>query len=509
MIPASVPAETFKQFQFQNRRNRMILWIALTAVIIQFVVFKWFYPYPNFLHKDSFIYMDIAHYNDPISSYPIGYPRFIRFFSVLTSSDLLLTGFQYLLLQGSALFMLFTLFYFFRPGKVVQLLLIGFMVLNPLFLVLANTISSDAYFLALSLAWFGLLLWIIHRPDTWFIVFHTIVLLLAFMTRYNALVYPTVAIIAFLLSRQPLMKKLTGIGAIVVVCGAFVLYTGCKFKELTGTWQYTPAGSWLLADNAVRTYRWVDSAARKPVPIKFKELDNTIRKYFDSSRHSDSKLPMDLTLFMYPPDLFLKTYRDLRFKKDTVSSDLKKWAIVAPLYRDYSFYIIRQYPKQYVQHYLWPGIGRYFAPPVEKLATYNAGVDTITATAKDWFGYSSNKVNTRTRNKLVTILNSCPVFSGVMNVMMLCSLVCFVIAGGFRKERQLRNAVLLAVTLWLLYAVLTIFTVWANIRLTAFPLLLTVIFNLLLTDRLWHMGMRAEQQIELATSRAVFTTAEA
>jgi len=87
--------------------------------------------------------------------------------------------------------------------------------------------------------------------------------------------------------------------------------------------------------------------------------------------------------------------------------------------------------------------------------------------------------------------------------------VCFVIAGGFRKERQLRNAVLLAVTLWLLYAVLTIFTVWANIRLTAFPLLLTVIFNLLLTDRLWHMGMRAEQQIELATSRAVFTTAEA
>ncbi len=70
----------------------------------------------------------------------------------------------------------------------------------------------------------------------------------------------------------------------MILCGIFVLYTGNKFKVLTNTWQYSPFSGWLLANNAMFAYRHVDSAHRKPVPEKFKVLDNMIRTYFDSTR---------------------------------------------------------------------------------------------------------------------------------------------------------------------------------------------------------------------------------
>ncbi len=59
-------------------------------------------------------------------------------------------AFQYLTLQCSSLFLIFTLFYFYRPCKTVQIVLLSFIVLNPLFLYMANLVSSDSIFLGLS-----------------------------------------------------------------------------------------------------------------------------------------------------------------------------------------------------------------------------------------------------------------------------------------------------------------------------------------------------------------------
>ncbi|WP_315815274.1 hypothetical protein [Paraflavitalea speifideaquila] len=58
----TIPANqvSFKGFLFENRRNRIMLWLTLAAIIIQFAVFKYLYPYASYIHGDSFSYLEAA-----------------------------------------------------------------------------------------------------------------------------------------------------------------------------------------------------------------------------------------------------------------------------------------------------------------------------------------------------------------------------------------------------------------------------------------------------------------
>jgi hypothetical protein len=117
--PAS--EQTFTQFLFYNLRNRVILYLAAAAVILQFAIFKYLYPFANYIHGDSFWYLDAAYQNSTINTYPIGYSKFLRFVSVFAKPDLILASIQYLLIQCSSFFFLFTLFYFYKVGMLTQL----------------------------------------------------------------------------------------------------------------------------------------------------------------------------------------------------------------------------------------------------------------------------------------------------------------------------------------------------------------------------------------------------
>src|SRR5688572_7054182 len=95
---------SFVNYLFYNKQNRIILIIALAAIIIQFSIFKYFYPFASFIHGDSFSYLGAAYKNQGINTYMIGYSKFLRLFSVFSTSDTLLVAFQYLSIQCSALF---------------------------------------------------------------------------------------------------------------------------------------------------------------------------------------------------------------------------------------------------------------------------------------------------------------------------------------------------------------------------------------------------------------------
>ena len=139
------------QFIFKNPQNKPYVVFSIIAIVAQISVFKYFYPYASFIMGDSYCYVGQAALNSQIDTYPIGYPMFLRFFSAINSSDDVLVVFQYLLLQCSALGFVFTVFYFINLHKGSKILLIAITVLNPIFLPLANTISSDNFFLSLSL----------------------------------------------------------------------------------------------------------------------------------------------------------------------------------------------------------------------------------------------------------------------------------------------------------------------------------------------------------------------
>jgi hypothetical protein len=490
---APVSEQTFIQFLFQNRRNKNILYLVASAVIIQFTLFKYLYPFANYMHDDSFQYLIAADRNSTVEFYPIGYSKFLRLISVFAKPDIVLVSLQYLMIQCSILFLLFSIFYFYKTGKVIQVLLFCFMIFNPLCLHLGNMVSSDGVFLALSMTWFGLLLWIIYKPSNKIICWHAIVLFAAFTVRYNALIYPFIALVAFWMSKLSLPIKIIGLGSGLLLCGWFVGLSMFQYKKLTGYWQFSPFSGWQWANNAMYAYREVDSADWEPVPLKFLALDNMVRKFHD--KYSNLQIPEAGTAYMWTDWFPLMRYQDRLFKaKDSSATELKKWASMGPFYSSYGLYIIKKYPLHFLRYYVWPNSRKYFAPPLEFLEYYNTGQPIVQESATQWFGYKDDRVKTRMKSGKVWILQYYPFLVSITNVILFLMFLSYLLLKGWQHNTTFNKSILLAGFVWIANAGFNIFVASAALRFQAFPALLSVTFSLLLIDWIAQLMQRMKLQ---------------
>jgi protoporphyrinogen oxidase len=483
---------SFRDFVFRDRLNKVHLWCAFIALIVEFAVFKYFYPFASFINGDSYVYLETAYHNFSINTYPVGYSNFVRLFSVFTKSDTALVGFQYFFLHGSILGFLFTIFYFYKPGTVVQRFLLAFLILNPVFLYLANYVSSDTLFLTLSILWFTVLLWLVHRPSKQLIIWHAVILFLAFTVRYNALFYPVITALAFLLSRQRMWWKFIGTSLGVLLIGCFIFYTGNKYKQLAGAWQFSPFTGWQMANNAMYAYRYIDSADRKPVPPRFQALDKMVSTYFDTTRdvqkHPQEQL-IASTVYMWDSKSPLRLYMADRFKRDSMSSELKQWATVGPLYGEYGSYIMKQYPLTFARHYLWVNTLKYYSPPVEFLEQYSTGKDSVHPVAQAWFDYSSRKITSRVKSFDVTMLNFLPILAGALNVLFLFGLFAYCFLGGW-QDTVFRKGIILAGTFWLVNFGFSVFAAPIALRFQLFPIIISISFTAMFVEYIVRAAIR-------------------
>lgn len=473
------------------------MWSAAITIIVQFAVFKYLYPFASFINGDSYLYLETAYHNSSINVYPVGYSNFLRLFSVFTKSDTALIGFQYLILQASILFFLFTMFFFYRPGKTVEIFSLCFLILNPVFLYLANYVSSDTLFVTLSLIWFTLLLWIVYRPSLKIIAWHALILFLAFTVRYNALFYPVIAGLAFLISKQRLWIKLAGPSLCIILIGLFIIHTGNKYKKLTGIWQFSPFTGWQMANNAMYAYRHVDSIDRKSVPLRFQGIDKIVTTYFDTTRNFNkypSEKILASTVYMWTPRMPLQKYMRQQYKnnKDTTVSQLKRWATMGPLYEDYGWFLIKQYPFNFLKFYIWPNTIKYYAPPVEFLEYYSTGKDSVNKTAQEWFEYRSRKISNRTGTFRVEILDFLPIIAGSLNVVFIFGLAGYLILQGYRHRRIDRKAIILITTFWLVNLIFSIFASPIALRFQLFPITVFIPFSFIFIEYITVTAMQAE-----------------
>jgi hypothetical protein len=499
MKASSNHEHTFKYFLFHNRRNRVMLYLSAIAVVTQFIVFKYLYPFANYIYDDSFQYLQEAASNPVISTHPVGYARFLRFISIFTYSDTILTTMQYLLLQASSLFFLFTLFYFHKTGKWLQYVLIGFVAINPLLLQLANLVSRDALFASLSIIWLALMLWIIHKPSSKVIIWHALVVFLAFSIRYQAIIYPFIALLAFYLSSIPLRKKLAGASIGIILCALFFCYQGFLFKKRTGHWQPAPLFGWLLANNAIYAYKHVPYKERKPVASQYKALDKSVRRYLNSTMnvmHYPWEINEADDVFLWQLASPLLLYADTLFKQsnDTLASQEKKWATMSQQYGAYGKYIIEKYPLQYLKYFAGIGAKKYFSPPVEYLELYNNGKKEVPDLAKNWFRYKSNTVFTRTDNKPATFINFYTYFHFIMNTILFFGLLYYFILKGWQTNKTFHKSLLLTAGVWLTNAVFTILLTTSALRLNTFPIILSTTLTLTLID--WLLQLMKQIKLE-------------
>ena len=485
------PGLSLKDYIFKNPAYKYFVWVGLMGILIQFIVFKYLYPYASFINGDSYVYLQTAFLNYDVNTYPIGYSKFLRIFSVFTKSDTALVACQYLLLQASVMSFLFTLFYFYKPGKLVRVTLFGFMLFNPIFLYLANYISSDALFISLSLIWFTMLIWIIQRPTTRLLLFQALILFFAFTVRYNALYYPIIGAIAFLLSKQRIAFKVAGIALGLALIGVFVFYSSQKYYELSGKKEFSPFTGWQMANNAMYAYKFVDNKNVKNVPTRFRQLDKMVRTYFDTTKNP-LKFPQEMlvasTVYMWDPQSPLQIYMNNQFKKDSTAGPVKRWATVAPLYADYGSYLIKQYPLAFAKYYLWPNALKYYAPPIEFLENYSTGVDSVQPIAQNWFGYKTNKLKTYFKDLKVNALDFYPVLVGIMNVIFLSTLIGFLFLHGIRLNPSYGKILLLVAGLWLINFGFSVFASPIALRFQLFPILVFLPFCFFLLERIYKIA---------------------
>ncbi|THU39494.1 hypothetical protein FAM09_13400 [Niastella caeni] len=318
--------------------------------------------------------------------------------------------------------------------------------------------------------------------------------------RYNALIYPLIAGLAFCLSNLSVRNKIAGLGLGLVLCGLFAGFTMWRYKKLTDYWQYSPFSGWQFANNAMYAYRYVDSAEWKPVPQKYQALDNMIRDFNARTRHllmDPKEKEQTSTFYMWSRGMPLMDYRDSLFKNTKYASsdfEFKKWASMGPLYKDYGIYIIRQYPFHFLRHFVWPNSHKYYAPPVEFLDEYNSGKKHVNDQAKTWFGYKSTKIKTRMLDNNVWILDFYPILSGIINGVMLFGLLYYLLLKGWQHNTTFNKTLILAGAVWLINAGFTIFASSAALRFQSFPIILTTTFALLLVDWMAQLMRTMKQE---------------
>lgn len=472
---------SFKDFLFKVKFNASILWVAFGVAIVQFLIFKYLYPFASFIHGDSFEYIIAADKNSSISTYPIGYSKFLRLFSVFTKSDTALVSFQYFLLQACSLFFCFSVKYLFRISNTLLITLIVFFVINPLSLNLSNLISSDSLFVSISLLWVTTLLWYAARKSSRVLVYHCLFLLIAFTIRYNALIYPIITLAVIMLCKISAGKKVIAAVSVSLPVLLFILLTSFEYKHLTGYFQFSPFGGWQLANNGMYAYKYVDSTDLKRTPVKYAKLDSMVLAYFVIARDT-ARYPFDKekanTFYMWSPGLPLMKYMNSVFEGDSVSSDFKKWASMGPYYKEYGLYLIKEYPFAYLEHFMLPNSIRYYAPPLEFLEYYNSAYPGVDTSAVKWFGYKNREVKTRTANGQLNILKLYPILSGAINFVMLMAILSILFLGGFKEKLELRVIVKVGLLLWIINAVFTITVSSASLRFQTFPIYTTTAFAL-------------------------------
>lgn len=484
------------------KRNRVYLMSVAIAIILQFSAFKFFYLFPNFIHDDSFVFIRAAYNNESISLHPIGYSKFLRLFSVFSTSDLALTAFQYLLMQVSAIAFIFTIFHFYRPGKLIQVLLITAMVLNPIFLHLANLISSDGIFIALSFVWLTLLLWILHHPTSRLSACHAIVLFLAFTVRYNALYYPLISTVVYILSKQKLFYKLSGIGAGLILIGGFIYFTSLQYKAFIQTQVFSPFTGWQLANNALYAYRRVDSAERKPAPLKFQEVDRLVKTYLDSSKNLRNNLMEILeasSVYMWDTRSPLQKFMMGKYSLDASIVDsatrkYQRWASAGPFLGEYGTWLIKKYPLKFAENYLCPNAMKYFAPPLEFLGRYNMGRSTISPIVQTWFKLKTTKVKTKFRDIRASSLSFYPIFSGIVNGLFIFCILSFYFMHGFKQQAGLSRLILPSGMFWLFNLLFSIFASPIALRYQVFPLYTFLSISLIIFEFIYKSLSEKEKK---------------
>lgn len=501
-LPAALPAQgSFIQYIAAKPNSHYLLAAVLTG-IIGWWVFKQFYPYPNLIF-DSYYYISSAVSKASVGPWPMGYSWFIRFIGVFSHNPNFLLAVQFILLQLSFLWFFFTVRYLFQPGKYPSLLLFLFLQLNPIYIYTSNLILSDTLFTALSICWFTQLIWLIFRPRPYMLLTHTLLLLAVFSIRYNALYYPLIGAVAFLLSRQKRWFIITGIALPVLLVIGFIQYTTHTMQKKFGVKQFSPFGSWKVASNALYVYEHIYSNTdSNAIPQRFQPLDKRVRAYFNGPHYKADILVNDPTwgsfyMWLHPSPLIQHMFSI--YGPDKMNLNFVKFAPMGPLYGDYGAYIIKKHPLAFARYFVAPNVLRYINPPQEVLVDdvnpFSLRRDYLGQPAIQWFHLKTIRVPTARIAFRTQLFYIYPAFCTFLHYLFVLSAIGFILLKGYRHvPAAARHGVWVAMALWLVDFGFSLTAAAVVLRYQLFIMAIEFSFAALFIEWLYQLSTQQNKQ---------------
>lgn len=394
-----VNKESFFHYLFKTKANFRLLLLALAINIICFIIYKLLFPFPAF-YSDSHGYIYAAANNAKVYYRPWGYAYFLKLIHSFSDSHTWFVATQFLLLFLASIFCFFSTDFLFRfknsKIKYISWALISF---NPILLVLANHVGSDALFTSLSIIWFISLLWIIKKQSWWALLAQVILLYLCFSTRYNALCYPIITVLAFfLVSKASLHYKI--VGSLTSVLIIFATYQSIKkdTERVTHAEVFAGFSGWQMANNALFLYKHIDTSELKFEDPELKMLNKVVQMYIDSLPQKDlsdiNRGKMTSSIFMWNKNSPLKRYTFYYCRAYKISYFVA-WYQVSILFSSYAKQIILQNPYKYLRYYILNNAGYFIIPDPEVLQKYNKDVTELPAVTCKWFKLKSTDITAK------------------------------------------------------------------------------------------------------------------
>jgi hypothetical protein len=382
---------SFSAYIFGFRDNRRFLRIALAGSLVQLIIFKLCYPFPDFM-SDSYNYIESAAYHLNVNIWPIGYAKFLAFIHQISYNDTLLVAIQYLLVQISLLYFFYTVKFLYRPSTLAMKTLFVLILFNPVTLYISNYVLSDAVFGCITIFWFSLLLRQIKSPSRVMLLIQLLLMGLAFTIRYTAIYYPFIAAVGLMLSPLGRLEKLAWMVAPAILFLPFIWFTQLETEKVTGTAEFSVFGGWQAANNALYMYGHIQVDSTK-LPPETRGLDRMVKQYYKWAPPGYINLgDFDGTFFIKHSDAPLKQYMYRYYRKEYNASGFLSWGKVSPMYNKYGSWLISHYPMAFARYYLWLNTNNYFSPFLAQMSLYNLGEDSVWDEAQYWFRYPTPKV---------------------------------------------------------------------------------------------------------------------
>lgn len=385
---------TFNQFVFVQHKK--VLVSAMLVMIALFLVYKVVYPLPD-MYVDSYHYIGIAENKNFMSVWPVGYSWFLRGVHFLSPSPYLLVIVQYLLLQLGSFWLAFTLCFFFGPPKWVVSSLVAFFAVNPLYFYLANLVSSDVFFTALSLFWLTILVRMVFDAKLWHALLQGPLLAYLFLVRYQALYYPLIMIFALWLAEFNVLWKVISALLAFLLLGWIINRTLATNKKWFGISQFSPQGGWILANNAMYMYPHIQINANTFSGHEQIQLNNYVDSFFKArGLLKRNYTPFDGPRFMLANEVM---WNHLSVVLHSNPSQPVFWNYnrMGPQWQRYGSTLIWDHPLAYVRYFLVPNIGVYLLPVVEQFDQYSMGAKSMPRHVAKWFHLSDNRYRCKWR----------------------------------------------------------------------------------------------------------------